>query len=109
MDILNKQQNGGFLSASDLHTVVTVASTINVRNRIVSGDSTLGAMLTTLPPVADCAGLFFTFHFATDGGDWTIDDGGDDAAFTILTLADAGDKAMLYSDGFHWHTLEDLK
>ena len=64
-----------------------------------------------LPPVAEAAGRIYTFRLRTDGNqDVTIspyDDGSveDDLIFTDITLDDAGDGCVLYSNGVYWFTL----
>ena len=101
---LNK--SAGLLNLNDNFAALTAASTLTTRQRVVYGDTTDGIMTTTLPPVGDCAGLFFTFYFKTDGGDWTITDFGDETKFADIVLDNAGDTVMLYSDGLHWNTLD---
>jgi hypothetical protein len=84
----------------------TVAASITADQRVNIVDSTAGAMALTLPPVAECAGLFFFFYLDTDGGDLTIVDAGDDQKFVTMTLADVDDRAILISDGIYWHALD---
>ena len=93
---------------ADDFVVLLVASTLPVYQTNVHGDSSAGAMLTTLPPVAEAKGKIYNFLFTVDGGDWTIDDYGDThASFAILTLTAVGDHVSLTSDGTMWHVLHD--
>lgn len=102
-DRLHSEMN----SPSDNFVVVTAASTLTVRQTTVQGDTTSGAMTTTLPPVAEARGKIFSFYFLTDNSaDWTITDYGDETKFTDIVLDDAGDTALVYSDGSFWHKLE---
>lgn len=77
---------------------------------IVDTNATYTTLL-KLPPVAEAAGKIFTVVLRTDGGqNVTIspfDNGSveDDLLFTDVTLDDAGDKWVGYSNGLYWFTL----
>lgn len=82
------------MSSYDHYVSVTLTSTNN--------------SAVTLPPVAECAGGTYTIRLAAVGtGMVTISDKSGDAGFSDKYLSTAGDKLILFSDGFEWEIIHD--
>ena len=81
---------------------VTTAS-MTVRDQVVLVTTVGGNALTlTLPSVKQAKGRIYSIRLIAAVGSVTIQDLGDDAALTDVTLAIAAAAAVLYSDGFKW-------
>lgn len=84
----------------------TISILLTQRVNVITTDDTY-TLTATLPPVAEAAGMIFSFYIISDGGqDLTITDADDDADFDDVTFADANDRGLLYSDGIHWHFID---
>lgn len=64
------------------------------------------AMAITLPSVAEACGNIYVIKFVTDGGGaLTVADKDNDAGYSTVTMSDATDFQVLYSDGCYWYLL----
>jgi len=87
----------------------TATASLTLYEQVVLCDTTAGAITITLPGVAEAAGLIFSIALETDGGtNVTIQDRDESYGWSDLTLADAADKYLLYSDGHSWWTLASV-
>jgi len=81
---------------------VTTAS-MTVRDQVVLVTTVGGNALTlTLPSVKQAKGRIYSIRLIAAVGSATIQDLGDDAALSDVTLAAAAAAAVFYSDGFKW-------
>jgi hypothetical protein len=87
---------------------VTVAETLDVEDHVNLCDSTLGAFAITLPPVGEAKGCMYSFLLQVDGGNVTIQDQNESQSWTDLVMTAVSDRALVYSDGFMWHTLDSV-
>ncbi len=83
---------------------------MSVRDYVLrpSADGDSGAIVITLPPVNAAAGRFYSIlcRNADAANDITIQDRDDSECWGgDITLNGKCDNVLLYSDGFHWHTL----
>ena len=92
-------------SRTDRRVYKTAAATLTLDETLVICDTTDGAMAITLPNVSEAAGLMFSIVLQTDGGDLTIQDDGDSYAWDDRVFDNAGDREVLYSDGYAWHVM----
>ena len=96
------------LALDKVKTVVSAAATITatmtVRDQVVLITCVGGnAMTITLPSVKQAKGRIYSLRLIAAGGTAaTIQDLGDDAALSDVTLAAAAAAAVFYSDGFKW-------
>lgn len=87
-------------------TGTTYTLTTRIRHLMATTDGS-SALTVTLPPVSEAAGQIYSVYLDTDGGtDVTVTDAGDDADFTDITLDDADDFAVLFSNGVRWMYLQ---
>ena len=91
--------------------VVTLlaTATLKARDNVVMVDTSAGEVTLTLPPVSECAGLFFSISLIAgettscnvqdqdDSRDWNGD----------YDLNATADRILLYSDGTHWWDLDN--
>lgn len=86
---------------------ITESTTLEVYEQVALVDSTGGALTLTLPPVTEAKGRFYSILFITDNGDLTVADQDDSYDWNDLTVDDAGECLLLYSDGQKWHICAD--
>jgi len=89
--------------------------TLTPAERRVAVTMTDGDSVIFMPPVAKCAGHFYTIHIvAFTGASLTIRCNGDDKDATLLVDGDkaaaivleaANEYAVLFSDGLFWHSV----
>uniref|UniRef100_A0A6M3KMF7 Uncharacterized protein n=1 Tax=viral metagenome TaxID=1070528 RepID=A0A6M3KMF7_9ZZZZ len=94
-------------------TVVKLAAcTLEPYETNVLADSAAGAFLITMPPVAECIGKIFAIRMVDATAAVTITDHSDSVDWNnaggVITLNALHDRALLYSDGACWWTLQDL-
>jgi len=87
---------------------ITASETITIRDRVNTVATAGGAVAVTLPPIADCAGMFFSFTIISGTNKLTfLDNNGDSFDDTNVetdnSIDAANDCTVLYSDGFTWH------
>ena len=104
---LGDQRSSGDLSQSGkvVFATATLAMDVNDQNVRCVTDGVLGFTV-TLPSVREAAGRIYSISLVTDGGtNVTIENKANDSVLTNITLDDALDYALMYSDGYLWHTL----
>jgi len=71
---------------------------------LISAGHTSNTLTLTLPPVSKAKGKLYSIRqvLVTGSGITTLEDLGDDAAFTSLSLDETADHVLLYSDGYQW-------
>ena len=105
---MSQQPLQKFIEASQVDhaspTNVTATDTLEVYETLVLCDTTDGAITLTLPNVSEAIGKVYSIKLETDGGtDVTIQDGDESKYWEAdITLDDAGDGVLLYSDGQSW-------
>jgi len=82
---------------TNVTSVTTTGSLTVLHAGLCEGDTSGGAITSTLPAAAGNTGLTFTFILVTAGNDWTISDGA-----TVATLSSADDCVVVRSDGSDW-------
>ena len=107
METQKARLESGMVPESVQVEAVTAAHTLAVYEQVALVDSTLGAITLTLPPVGEAKGKFYSILFQTDNGDLTVQDQDDAYDWTDLTVNDAGECLLLYSDGLKWHICAD--
>jgi hypothetical protein len=96
----------GLAGRSAVSFVTATTHDVGLEDRVNIYDTTSNAITATLPPVAEAAGMIFTFQLQTDGGnDLTITDDGDDTDFVDVVIKAVNLSAVLISDGIHWFAL----
>ena len=84
-------------------------ASLGVNDQVVRAltNSDNGAFTITLPSVVEAKGRIYSIYMISRNStdDITLQDLGDDAGFSDVTLNLAADQILLYSDGFLWHTL----
>jgi hypothetical protein len=104
---LGDQRSSGDLSQSGKVVFATTTLAMDVNDQVVRcvTNDTLGFTV-TLPSVRAAAGRMYSISLVTDGGmDVTIENKANDSVLTDITLDTALDYALMYSDGYLWHTL----
>jgi len=101
--------NRGFVAdrQSAGHNFITASETISPTDQVNHVDLTDGAVAITLPPVALCAGKFYSFyHEVAASTAMTFVTNNNDAynttAVEALSLEDVGDYVIFFCDGFSW-------
>jgi len=90
------------------YKLVTATHKVLLTETRIFCDSTAAAFTLTLPAIADAKGLTFSIILTVDGGDVTIAHAGDSYNWTNLTMNDAEDGFLLYSDGLVWWILATI-
>ena len=112
--MLNKQMRADLegVAPRNARTVVTSSATVTTYQMKVSDLIVhvvcvgANAMAITLPSVAEACGNIYTIKFVTDGGAAvTVADKDNDAGYSTVTMSDATDFQVLYSDGCYWYLL----
>jgi len=97
-------RSSGTLSQSGNVVFATTDLSMDINDlvvRVTTGDSVDVAV--TLPPVAEAKGRIYSISLVSDGGkDVVLDDYGDDASLSTITMDTVLDYAILYSDGYAW-------
>jgi len=93
---------------------ITASVEITVRDRVCTVSTALGAVVVTMPSISESAGMFFSFTIIVAGGlNLTFIDNNNDShsstEMQALTIEDAGDAVVLYSDGFNWHVIANYE
>ena len=107
---LGDQRSSGDLSQSGKVVFATATLVMDVNDQVVRcvTDDTLGFTV-TLPSVREAAGRIYSISLVTDGGtNVTIENKADDSVLTDIVLTAALDYALMYSDGYLWHTLLEV-
>ena len=82
-------------------TAVTTTATLKVTEAgLLLGDTSGGAVTSTLPAASGNVGLTYVFLLDTAGNDWTISDGA-----TVATLSSANDCVVVRSEGDDWRII----
>ena len=104
---LGDQRSSGDLSQSGKVVFATATLVMDVNDQNVRCVTDGGTGFTvTLPSVREAAGRIYSISLVTDGGmNVTIENKADDSVLADITLDTALDYALMYSDGYLWHTL----
>ena len=103
---LGDQRSSGDLSQSGKVVFATATLVMDVNDQVVRCVTDTLGFTVTLPSVREAAGRIYSISLVTDGGmDVTIENKADDSVLTDITLDTALDYALMYSDGYLWHTL----
>ena len=79
---------------------------MEVEDQVVHAYCTAGAGTITLPSVREARGKIYSIWAMDGSGSIAVEDHANDAGLTDITLDATGEYALLYSDGFHWFTLD---
>jgi len=94
---------GGLAGRLAVSVITATTHAVDLHDRVNIYDTTSNAITATLPAVAEAAGMIFTFHLQTDGGnDLTITDAGDETDFVDVVIKAVNRGGIIYSDGIHW-------
>ena len=89
------------VAAPTANTTLNMTSGTRVYHVSVGATFTLSLVL---PAVGECVGIpFFVKTVSGGGAAITINDNGDDPAFTQVVLSTTKDAVMLISDGTYWY------
>lgn len=82
----------------------TAAYVMSTRDYVVRPDATAGAMIVTLPPVAEAKGRFYSIiaHYADNTNTITITAVGSEVWPVDVVLNEKGRGELFYSDGLKW-------
>lgn len=90
----------------DKHRKMVATGALNVYDQVVICDTTSAAITITLPNVSEAMGMLYSITLKTDGGNnVTIQDSDESYGWSDITLADALDRVLLFSDGLCWWTI----
>ena len=88
---------------------ITATETITVRDRVNTLATAGGAIVVTMPPISETAGMIFSFNIISGTNAVTFVDNNNDSfdsgPFQALSIEDVNDALVVYSDGFKWHIL----
>jgi len=104
---LGDQRSSGDLSQSGKVVFATATLVMDVNDQMVrcTTNGTLGFTV-TLPSVREAAGRIYSIMLEVDGGtNVTLENKGDDSVLTDITFDTVLDYALMFSDGYSWHTL----
>jgi len=104
---LGDQRSSGDLSQSGKVVFATSTLAMDVNDQMVrcTTDDTLGFTV-TLPSVREAAGRIYSIMLEVNGGtSVTLENKGDDSVLTDITFDTVLDYALMFSDGYSWHTL----
>jgi len=95
---------GGLAGRLTVSIITATTHAVGLDDRVNIYNTTSNAITATLPPVAEAAGMIFTFHLQTDGSsnDLTITDKGDETDFVDVVIKAVNRGGIVYSDGIHW-------
>ncbi len=104
-----------FLAADGANAAGAAADiALTIRDRVVhvyeSNGATPAAYAITLPPVAECAGLIFSFLSVEDLTTYnvTIQDQDESVTWGDILLTSLYESVVLFSDGSKWHRISEV-
>ena len=108
MDTVQKRQNVEQARIGGVGVVFkTAAYSMTINDRHVRADASGGSFTLTLPSVAEAAGMIFDIEAVdVDSTAVTVQDKGDDAGLTNITLNADNEHVVLYSNGYSWRELK---
>jgi hypothetical protein len=104
---LNKSGHMQQVAVDENVLIVTAATTLRRDQRIVRASSSTAAYAVTLPNVSEAAGDVFTLIMDASAGGFavTIQDQDESMFWEDIALNQAGDYAVIFSDGRSWRVL----
>lgn len=101
---LEQNNSQHYREVVDKYVDPTTSYQMTTRDYVVRPNSTDGAMTITLPPVAECAGRWYSILVRTAVGAITVKDNDDSECWPgDIVLTTACDRLLLYSDGLTWY------
>ena len=104
---LEKNSEQQYREVVDKYVNPVTSYQMTTRDYVVRPKVAAAAITITLPPVAEAVGRFYTIlaRAASRTYPITITSGGDAESWGNIILYEAGEKALLYSDGLAWYNL----